>query len=236
MAILNTARLYKEQIRGSLDRHHCSLVGVWNARAVTFRFINVPEPNNNASQIAVAHLFEIHDNFKALCLIFVKIFMGFTQYIVMSVCALVIYIGIRSSMRLKSASFSAGSDKTQKAESSAKSVGPVNTKVDARDIKTGVIKDKKPPQKELLVIKQDLTVVMLQVICTTPGIIVYIFVMIEPRFRMGTEYHNLKFVVYGAVDLSYDVSAFFNFFIYLNFNSKFKNCFYSVFTCRKMSW
>ncbi|GFN94334.1 chemosensory receptor c [Plakobranchus ocellatus] len=144
---------------------------------------------------------------------------------------------MRSSMRLKSASFSAGSDRTQKTESSAKPVGQVNTKLDATDIKTGVKKDadKKPPQKELLVIKQALTVVMLQVICTTSGIIVYIFVMIEPRFRMGTEYQNLFFVVYGAVDFSYAINAFFNFFIYLNFNSKFKQCFHSVFTCGEIS-
>ncbi|GFN94335.1 chemosensory receptor c [Plakobranchus ocellatus] len=80
------------------------LLGCGMPRAVTFRFIKVPDPNNNASQIAVAQFFEIHDNFKTLYLIFVKFFMGFTQYIVISVCAVVIYIGMRSSMRLKSAS------------------------------------------------------------------------------------------------------------------------------------
>ncbi|GFO37483.1 chemosensory receptor c [Plakobranchus ocellatus] len=214
------------------------MLGCMLPRSVTFRFIYVPDPNNNATQIAVVYFFEIRNIFEALYLIFVKFVLGFTQYIVMSVCAVVIYIGMRSSMRLKSASSPADSDNTQKAESSGKPDGQVKTKADVTEIKTKANRDtgKKPVQKELMVIKQALTVVVLQVICTTPGIIVYIFSMIEPRFRMGTEYHNLFFVIYGAVDLSYAVNAFFNFFIYLNFNSKFKQYFHSVFTCGKISW
>ncbi|GFN94317.1 chemosensory receptor c [Plakobranchus ocellatus] len=223
------------------------LLGCGMPRAVTFRFINVLDPKNNASQIAVAHFFKIYRHFDALYLTFLKLIMGFTQYIVMSVCAVAIYIGMRSSIRLKSASSSAGSDsynarsnhetleKTEKAESSIEGVEQKNTENDVTDINPKEKKDtgKKPPQRELLVIKQALTIVVLQVICTTPGIIVYIFAMIEPRFRMGTEYHNLFFVIYGAVDWSYAVNAFFNFFIYLNFNSKFREFFNSVFTCGK---
>ncbi|GFN94329.1 chemosensory receptor c [Plakobranchus ocellatus] len=219
------------------------LLGCGMPRAVTFRFIYVPDPSNNASQIASVHFFEIYRHFDALYLIFVKLFMGFTQYIVMSVCAVAIYIGMRSSIRLKSASSSAGSDsysarsnqgtleKTEKVESCIEDIGQKKTENNFTDTKTKAKQDtgKKPPQKEILVIKQALTVVVLQVMCTTPGIIVYIFAMIEPRFRMGTEYHNLYFVIFGAVDWSYAVNAFFNFFIYLNFNSKFSNCFHSVF-------
>ncbi|GFN94323.1 chemosensory receptor c [Plakobranchus ocellatus] len=223
------------------------LLGCGMPRAVTFRFIHVPDPSKNASQIASVYFFEIYRIFESLYLIFVKLIMGFTQYIVMSVCAVAIYIGMRSSIRLKSASASAGSEvynarsnhqtlqKTKKAESCVKPTWQENTEDDVKDIKTGVKKDtsKKPHQKEILVIKQALTVVVLQVICTTPGIIVYIYAMVEPRFSTGTEYHNLYFVIYGAVDWSYAVNAFFNFFIYLNFNSKFNTCFHSVFTCGK---
>ncbi|GFN74863.1 hypothetical protein PoB_000136900 [Plakobranchus ocellatus] len=77
--------------------------------------------------------------------------------------------------------------KTKKCEICDKPIWQENTENDDKDIKTGVKKDasKKPPQKELLVIGQALTVVMLYVICTTPGIIVYIFAMIETRFRLG---------------------------------------------------
>ncbi|GFO15442.1 chemosensory receptor a [Plakobranchus ocellatus] len=146
---------------------------------------------------------------------------------------------MRSSIRLKSASSSAGPDSysnrsnretlrnSEKTESSAKPKGQVNAEKDFTGNKNESKKGagKKHSQKELFVIKNALAVVVLQLICTTPGIIVYIFVMIEPRFRMGTEYHNLFFVVYGAVDWRYAVNAFFNFFIYLNFNSKFKQCF-----------
>ncbi|GFO24838.1 chemosensory receptor a [Plakobranchus ocellatus] len=153
---------------------------------------------------------------------------------------------MRSSIRLQSASSSVGPGScsnrsncetlgnSAKTESSVKPKGQIKTEKGFTDYKNESKKDsgKKAPQKELLVIKQALTVVVLQIICTTSGIIVHILALIEPRFRMGTEYHNLFFVVHGAVDLSYAVNAFFNFFIYLNFNSKFKQCFYSVFTCR----
>ncbi|GFN94327.1 chemosensory receptor c [Plakobranchus ocellatus] len=180
------------------------LMGCGMLRAVTFRFIYVPDPNNNASQIASVHFFEIYRHFDALYFIFVNLTMGFTQYIVMSVCAVAIYIGMRSCIRLKSASSSAGSDsynvrsnhetleKIEKAESGVKRIEHKKHKNDITNKKdTG----KKPPQKELLVIKQALTVVVLQVICTTPGMIVFISTMIEPRFGMETEYHNLFLVI-----------------------------------------
>ncbi|GFN76794.1 chemosensory receptor c [Plakobranchus ocellatus] len=217
------------------------LLGSGLPRAVTFRFKYIPDPNNNGSQIAVVHFFESFSTSVSFYLIFVKLFMGFTQYVVMSVCAVVIYIGMRSSIRLKSASSSAGSNSYNarsyhgRAERCVKPIGQKNTENDVTDIKTETKKDtgKKPSRKELLVIKQALTVVLLQVICTTPAIIIYIFNMIEPRFRMNTEYHNLYVVIYGAADWSYTVNAFFNFFIYLNFNSKFKTCFNSLFACGK---
>ncbi|GFN76795.1 chemosensory receptor c [Plakobranchus ocellatus] len=217
------------------------LLGSGLPKAVSFRFIYVPDPNNNGSQIAVADFLEFYSTSKTFYLIFVKLIMGFTQYIVMSVCAVAIYIGMRSSIRLKSASSTAGSNSYNarsnhgRDESCVNHIGQKNTENDVTDIKTETKKEtgKKPPKKELLVIKQALTVVLLQVICTTPGIIIYIFAMIEPRFRMNTEYHNLFFVIYGAVDWSYAVNAFFNFFIYLSFNSKFKNCLHSLFACGK---
>ncbi|GFO45659.1 chemosensory receptor c [Plakobranchus ocellatus] len=161
------------------------LLGCGMPRSVTFKFIYVPDPNNNASQIAVVHFFEVYSHFLAFYLIFVKMTMGFTQYIVMSVCAVAIYIGMRSSIRLKSASFSAGPDScsnrsnretlgnSEKTESSVKLKRQVNAENYFTDNKNESKRgtSKRPAQKELLVIKQALTVVVLQVIFPTLGVI-----------------------------------------------------------------
>ncbi|GFN74240.1 chemosensory receptor c [Plakobranchus ocellatus] len=219
------------------------LLGSGMPRSVTFRFIRIPDPTNNSSQIVVVHFLDIYNNFDSLYLIFVKIIMGFGQYIIMSVCAVAIFIGMRSSMRLKSNSSSfrlnaiddrsnqESPKRTEKADNAVKFREVKLTEKDSTDVKTETKseKEKKAPKKEILVIKQALTVVLLQVLCTTPGIIVFIYSMFETRFKLGTEFHNLFYVVYGAVDLCYAVNAFANFFIYLNYNTRFRQCLKSVF-------
>ncbi|GFN74229.1 chemosensory receptor c [Plakobranchus ocellatus] len=183
------------------------LVGSGMPRAVNYRFTEIPDPTSNSSQIMIVHFSDIYDHLDAFYLIFVKIFMGFTQYIIMSVCAVAIFIGMTSSMRLKSTSSSAGSDSQANQESVEKSENAEGNdkKTDENpkviNSETKKEKDKKAPQKELLVIKQALTVVLLQIFCTTPGIIVFLYSMFEPRFQIGTEYHNLFFVVFASVDV-----------------------------------
>ncbi|GFN74249.1 chemosensory receptor c [Plakobranchus ocellatus] len=222
------------------------LLGTGMPRSVTFRFIRIPDPTNNSSQIVVVHFLDVYSSFDALYLIFVKIIMGFGQYIIMSVCAVAIFIGMRSSIKLKSTSSSLCSDdinnisnqessqNTEKIKRIVKSRESKMTEKDSTNIKTETKneKEKKAPKKEILVIKQALTVVLLQVLCTTPGVIVIpIYSLFETRFKLGTEYHNLFYVVYSGVDLCYAVNAFANFFIYLNFNTKFRHCFNSIFHC-----
>ncbi|GFN74226.1 chemosensory receptor c [Plakobranchus ocellatus] len=217
------------------------LLGCGMPRAVSFRFIQIFDPSSNSSQILIVHFSEIYDQVDNFYLIFVKLFMGFTQYIIMSVCAVAIFIGMTSSMRLKSTASSTGSDSQAIPKSVKKSenLEGDDKKTDKSfkfiNAETKKEKEKKAPQKELLVIKQALTVVLLQIFCTTPGIIAFIYSLFEPRFEIGTEYHNLYFVVYACVDLSNAVNAFANFFIYLNFNTKFRHCFHSVFHCGKLA-
>ncbi|GFO16591.1 chemosensory receptor c [Plakobranchus ocellatus] len=227
-------------------------------RAVSFRFVQGPGQSNNSSQMFIIHFLQLYDSFDALYLTFVKIIMGFTQYIVMSICAVAISIGMRSSMKLKSAASSAASNSCNSSsdhetlgndERHGEPIGQIHRVETDNNIKqsrqihtektvctvtlTRSNKEmvKKPPQKELLVIKQVLAVVLLQVICTTPGIIVYIYAMVEPKYQLGTEYHNLLYVVYSAVDGCHAINAFFNFFIYVQFNARFKSCFDSMFYC-----
>ncbi|GFN74238.1 chemosensory receptor c [Plakobranchus ocellatus] len=225
------------------------LLGGGMPRALTFRFRQLPGPTNNSSPIVIVQFLGIHGHFDAFYLIFVKIIMGFTQYITMAVCAVAIFIGMRSSIKLKSVSSSAGSDSNNKKskpgslgnpETTENRVKPPTQKkigMNSEDAPTEAKqeKGKKVPQKELLVIKQALTVVLLQVFCTTPGIIVFIYSMFEPRFELGTEFHNVFYVVFSGIDMCYAANAFANFFIYLHFNSKFKYCFHSVFQFQKRS-
>ncbi|GFN74228.1 chemosensory receptor c [Plakobranchus ocellatus] len=145
------------------------LLGCGMPRAVNFRFIQIPNPTSNSSQVLIVQFSDIFGHVNAFYLIFVKLFMTFTQYVIMLVCAVAIYIGMRSSMRLKSTSSSIGTDSEPNQESVGKSENP-----EGNDKKTGknpeVVntvtkkeKDKKAPIKELLVIKQDLTIVLLQI-------------------------------------------------------------------------
>ncbi|GFN74252.1 hypothetical protein PoB_000075800 [Plakobranchus ocellatus] len=89
----------------------------------------------------------------------------------MLVCAVAMAIGMRSSMRLKLNFSSAGSDSqskqesVEKAERNRKPPGHKKTGQDFQDTTTETKKekDKKASQKELLVIKQALTVVLIQI-------------------------------------------------------------------------
>ncbi|GFR99025.1 chemosensory receptor A [Elysia marginata] len=89
-------------------------------------------------------------------------------------------------------------------------------------------KDQNPTKKEAkesLVMKQSLMVVLIHIIFTTPRMLASLFVVFEPRYRVGGEYQNLYFVSYAAISVTDSVNAFVNFFIYLRFNSKFTNYF-----------
>ncbi|GFN74234.1 chemosensory receptor c [Plakobranchus ocellatus] len=219
------------------------LVACWIPRAFTFRYVEISDPKSNSSKILIVEFFGLFNEFYSFNLIFVKIILGFTQYAIMSVCAVAIFIGMKSSIRLKSFSKSGAPDphnsrsnqkSLDKTDMNEKKVaGHEKTEEDSSNVNSEakMEKDKKAPQKELLVIKQALTVVLLQIFCATPGITVFIYSMLDPKFQIGTEYNNLFFLVYGVVDMSYALNAFTNFFIYLNFNTKFRQCLHSVFHC-----
>ncbi|GFN82729.1 chemosensory receptor c [Plakobranchus ocellatus] len=219
------------------------LFGCWVPRTVAFRNVYVPDPAMNSSQILIVQFLGMWSPADYFYLITVKIALVYIQYITMSVCAVVIAIGMRSSIKLKSAStvsFDNRSD-SQNSENSTvkKDAGvPMEVKNVNTDLKTASKQesDKKIQQKgnkELQVIKQAFVVVLVHVICTNTMIPAVIYNLIEPKFQVGADYNNLMYIVFGFVNTAEGLNAFINFFIYLNFNSKFRNCFGTVFNISK---
>ena len=49
--------------------------------------------------------------------------------------------------------------------------------------------------------------------------------MFEPRYRLGGQSQNLFFVFFTAINATDFINAFVNFFVYLKFDSKFRNYF-----------
>ncbi|GFN85184.1 chemosensory receptor c [Plakobranchus ocellatus] len=213
------------------------LFGCWLPRTTTYRNIYVPGPTTNSSQILVVHHLGVWKHLDSFYNIFVQIFLLFVQYIIMSICAVAIAVGMRASMKLKSTSTPAGNVSRSNQFDAQKSVNTEQVEnvqnyfVDFR-IQSNKESQKMPEpkkSKEMQVVKQALIVVLLNVICTTPAIPALIYNVMEPKFQAGSDYRNLFFVVLGFARMCESANAFFNFFIYLDFNTKFRNCFISTF-------
>ncbi|GFN95670.1 chemosensory receptor c, partial [Plakobranchus ocellatus] len=173
------------------------LIGCLIPRTVSYKLIYVPDPTSNSSQILIIHFLDLWNNVTNFYFIFVKIFLVYIQYTIMSICAVAIAIGMKSSIKLKSTSSSAPSissesksnhkkaSETGMNESSFESPG---VSKDGKDSQTSGKEEKdknvqKREGKEYLVIKQVLIVVLVHIICTTPGIATFIYEMYESRFE-----------------------------------------------------
>ncbi|GFN85183.1 chemosensory receptor c [Plakobranchus ocellatus] len=213
------------------------LFGCWLPRATTYRNIYVPGPTTNSSQILVVHFLGVWKHLDSFYNIFVQIFLLFVQYIIMSICAVAIAVGMRASMKLKSTSTQAGNVSrrnrfdSQKSENKRHVKKMQNNFMDFRNqpTKESLKMSVQKKTKEMQVVKQAFIVVLLNVICTTPAIPALIYNVMEPKFQARSDYQNIFFVALGFVRLCESANAFFNFFIYLNFNTKFRNCFISIF-------
>ncbi|GFN85187.1 peptide receptor gpcr [Plakobranchus ocellatus] len=209
----------------------------WLPRTTTYRNIYVPGPTTNSSRILVVHHLGVWKHLDSFYNIFVQIFLLLLQYIIMSICAVAIAVGMRASMKLKSTSTQAGNVSRSNQFDSQKSenTGQVeNVQNNHRNFRLPSNKESQKmsvpkKSKEMQVIKQAFIVVLLNVICTTPAIPALIYNVIEPKFQTGFDYHNLFFVVIGFVRMCESANAFFNFFIYLHFNTKFRRYFISTF-------
>ncbi|GFN80717.1 chemosensory receptor c [Plakobranchus ocellatus] len=177
------------------------LIGCLIPRTVSYKLIYVPDPTSNSSQILIIHFLDLWNNVTNFYFIFVKIFLVYIQYTIMSICAVAIAIGMKSSIKLKSTSSSAPSicsesksnhkkaSETGKNESSFESPG---VSKDGKDSQTSGKEEKdknvqKREGREYLVIKQVLIVVLIHIICTTPGIATFIYEMYESRFKFLVE-------------------------------------------------
>ncbi|GFN95676.1 chemosensory receptor c [Plakobranchus ocellatus] len=168
-------------------------------RTVTYRLMYVPDPTTNSSQILIVHFLDLWNNVTKFYFIFVKIFLVNMQYIIMSICAVAIAIGMKSSIKLKSTSSSAlsfSSDSKsnhKKASETGKNESIFESPRVSKDGKDSPTvgneeKDRKVQRKEvkeLMVIKQVLIVVLIHIICTTPCIAAVIYEMYETRLQFG---------------------------------------------------
>ena len=200
-------------------------------RFSTFSLKTIPDPADNNSQLVVFEYLESWDTFETFHSIFVKTVMVFVEYGTMIVCTVAITIGMRSSTKLKQKS-------SAHTKSGKYSHGKKNQKNEKNKEETmGSGKDqsqKRKDSKEALVVKQSLVVVLIHVIFTTPRICAYLYQVLEPRFELGGQYHNLFFVFFTAVNFADSVNVFANFFVYVKFNSKFRNHFLTKIYKRKV--
>ncbi|GFO26784.1 chemosensory receptor c [Plakobranchus ocellatus] len=154
----------------------------------------------------------------------------------MILCAVAIFVGMRSSIELKnSSSASSKFENHRKIHNQSGSAKHPDSKgeenVLANDIGGEVGKtEKKRDSKEALVVKQSLLVVLIQLICTTPRMIVSFYKFLEPRFEVGRQFNNLLYVVYLGINVFDSINAFLNFFVCFRFNSRFRNHFKSIFS------
>ncbi|GFO02603.1 chemosensory receptor c [Plakobranchus ocellatus] len=171
---------------------------------------------------------------EAFYLILVKTVLACLEYFTMILCAVAIFVGMRSSIELKNSSSASSKFENHRNIHRDSSKHPDNKgeeNVLANDIGGEVGKtEKKRDSKGAFVVKQSLLVVLIQVICTTPRMIVSYYNFLEPRFEVGRQFNNLLYVVYLGINVFDSINASLNFFVYFRFNSKFRNHFKSIFS------
>ncbi|KAK3741130.1 hypothetical protein RRG08_042497 [Elysia crispata] len=202
-------------------------------RFATFRLRTIPDPIDNTTTLIVFEYLASWDSFDKFDLIFMKTALTFTEYGIMVICTVAISIGMRSSMKLKQKSKSyahhteSGIDLKKSKEEEEKKDMNDNKRSEKEQTQ-------KKDSKESLVVKQSLIVVLIHVILTTPKIFVSLYKFYEPRFTLGGQFNNFFFVFYNSANVISAINAFVNFFVYLRFNSKFKNYFFTKIYSREV--
>ena len=184
-------------------------------RATSFSLKNIPDPADNTSLLLIVKFFETWGPFDSFYTIFVKTVLVCIEFCVMIVCASLISYGMQSSMKLKLNS-STQAQPTVGGHGNTTEDGKSNGEDQSQ---------KKKEAKESLVMKQSLIVVLIHVIFTTPRMLASLYVVFEPRYRVGAQYQNLYFVSFSSISVTDSINAFANFFVYVRFNSKFRNYF-----------
>ncbi|GFR74728.1 chemosensory receptor C [Elysia marginata] len=200
-------------------------------RATSIRLKTIHDFADNTSTILTIQYLKYWRPFDSFYTIFVKTALVCIEFCVMIVCASLISYGMKSSMKLKLNSSS------QSSQPQPHDSGKMEQKNNAGSRAEEMNKDKeksrsgkeqsltKKEAKESLVMKQSLMVVLIHIIFTTPRMLASLFVVFEPRYRVGGEYQNLYFVSYSSISVTDSINAFANFFVYLRFNSKFRKFF-----------
>ena len=203
-------------------------------RSTFIRLQPIPDPMVNSSQMLMIRFLEPWKQFDSFYIIFVKTILVCIEYVVMVVCSVAISLSMRSSIQLKLYSSTLSSqpqpNDSQTPEGRGKSK-PYTNKTqmnDDREVTAGTTATKrdgpvkKKDTKEVLVVKQSLTVVIVHVVLNTPRMLAIFYKVIEPRYQIGGQFNNLFFVVFTAINVCDAINATVNFFVYVKFNSKFR--------------
>ncbi|KAK3744281.1 hypothetical protein RRG08_030367 [Elysia crispata] len=193
-------------------------------RFTAFKLKTISDPMDNTSTIVVVEYLDSWDALESFYTMFVKTALVFIEYGVMIICTVAITIGMRSSIKLKQNSTAL----TDQPKARKRPEGKRTKKDKNCKDSTGNGEDqlrKKRDCREALVVKQSLVVVLTHVILTTPRIFACLYQVFEPRYRLGGQFQNLFFVFFTAINVTDSINAFVNFFVYLKFNSKFRNYF-----------
>ncbi|RUS68553.1 hypothetical protein EGW08_023685 [Elysia chlorotica] len=177
-------------------------------RATAFRLKYIPDPADNTSAVAIIQFLETWVPFDSFYTIFIKTVMVCVEFGVLIICTSLISYSMHSSIKLK---LHSSAQYLQHPPSDDK-------KTIGREDKT----QRKKDAKELLVVKQSLIVVLIHVILTTPRMLASLYVVFEPRYRVGAQYQNLYYVTFTSISVTDSINAFANFFVYVKFNSKFR--------------
>ncbi|GFO30498.1 chemosensory receptor c [Plakobranchus ocellatus] len=205
-------------------------------RLLSFRLVTLNHPAMNVSKVLVIKFLNTWTFTDTFYLLFVKTGLACLEHIVMVVCVVAIFVGMRSSRRLKH-SASAWS----KPEEHRNATGQPGFPSDAGRRREGNGNQSKPRRKEEgkgkqldtkedVVIKQSLLIVLIHIVCTTPRVLVCLYRFFEPRFQIGELYEDMFYVVYMAINVLDSINAFLNFFVYIRLNSRFKVLFMSAFS------
>ena len=203
-----------------------AMLTIWLPVFSTFALKTIPDPADNSSKLVVFEYFESWEPYDSFYLIFMKTVLAVIEYVIMVICTVAISIGMQSSIKLKQNSNSYSSQNqsgTDAQESKEEKDKKYKNETKGNEKEQGQKKD----SKELLVVKQSLIVVLIHVILTTPRIITCIYQVSERRFHLGEQFHNLYFITHSSADVIGSINASVNFFVYVKFNSKYKEFFFS---------
>ncbi|RUS85518.1 hypothetical protein EGW08_006726 [Elysia chlorotica] len=205
-------------------------------RLTAFRLNSVPDPVNNSSTLLVIEYYESRAQFEYFYFIVMKTALVFIEFGLMVVCTVAIYIGMQSSMKLKDKTASIQTHREIEPGSEASTTKRKIKDTKSKDDPQNATKDQpqaKKQTKESIVVKQSFMVVFIHVVLTTPRVLACVYRLLDSRFRVGGQLHNLFIIIFSAINVIDAINAFVNFFVYVKFDARFRMLLLTKVCCRE---